>query len=126
MTSRQSLYRLSTGRQRGAGKLVLILLLVVLLFFINLAVRLVPPYVDHLYARSIAESVMENAGGSIERSEFLSDFQRRARVNNVDLDDSVFSFEGNPATQVILSYERRVPVLFNVDAVISFEERFPE
>lgn len=126
MTSKQSLYRLSAGRQCGAGKLVLILLLVVLLFFINLGVRLVPPYVDHLYARSIADSVMENAGGSIERGEFLSDFQRRARVNNVDLDDNVFSFEGNPATRVIMSYERRVPVLFNVDAVISFEERFPE
>lgn len=126
MTSRQSLYRFSKTRQRGAGKLVLILLLLVLFFFINLAVRLVPPYVDNMYARSIANSIMEKADGPIERIDFLDDFESRAQVNNVNLDNDVFSFEGRPATRVIMKYERRVPILFNVDAVISFEEQFPE
>lgn len=111
-------------RQRGAGKLVLLLLLAVLIFFILLAVRLVPVYVEFMYAKSIVESTLEETSGEFDRHDFLDAFQRRARVNQVTLDNDVFSFQGRNPVTITLEYERRVPVLFNVDAVASFSEHY--
>lgn len=111
--------------QQGASKLILLLLLAVLVFFIKLAVHLVPVYVDHFYTRSIVSSLMEESGEELERQTFLEQFQRRARVNQVSLDNDVFRFEGSQPVRIHLAYERRVPVMFNVDAVVSFNESFP-
>lgn len=111
--------------QQGTSKLILLLLLAVLVFFINLAVRLVPVYVDHFYTRSIVNSLVEEVGDELEHREFLQQFQRRARVNQVSLDNDAFRFEGSQPARVHLAYERRVPVMFNVDAVVSFNESFP-
>ncbi|MCH8550486.1 MAG: DUF4845 domain-containing protein [Natronospirillum sp.] len=112
------------GRQRGAGKLILLLILVVVLFFVMLAVRLVPVYVEFMYARSIVENTLEGTSGEFDRREFLDSFQRRARVNQVNLDNSVFTFSGRNPVTITLEYERRVPVMFNVDAVASFNEQY--
>lgn len=114
----------SPAHQRGAGKLVLLLLLIVLIFFINLAVRVVPVYVEFMYARSIINSTLEDTRGEFDRFEFQEAFQRRARVNQVSLDNDVFSFQGTGPVNITLDYERRVPVLFNVDAIIYFNEQF--
>ncbi len=111
--------------QQGTSKLILLLLLAVLVFFINLAVRLIPIYVDHFYTRSIVNALVEEAGDELDRHAFLEQFQRRARVNQVHLDNDVFSFEGREPMQIHLNYERRVPVMYNVDAVVSFNESFP-
>ena len=116
--------RLFPQRQQGAGKLVLLLLLAVLFFFILLAVRLVPVYVEYMYAKSIIEATLENIDGEFDRHDFLDSFQRRARVNQVSLDNSVFSFQGRNPVTISLEYERRVPVMFNVDAVASFSEQY--
>lgn len=112
------------GRQRGAGKLILLLLLAVLVFFIILAARLVPVYFDHYYAKAITESLVSDARGPFDRREFLEDFQRRARVNNVTMDNNVFFFTGSDPVLIELEYERRVPILFNVDAVVSFSDSY--
>lgn len=117
---------LARSRQNGTGKLVLLLLLVVLVFMIHVALRLVPVYVDHFYARTIASDLTAEASGSLERQAFLDDFQRRARINNVSFDNEFFRFEGNPVERVVMNYERRVPLLFNIDAVVQFEELFTE
>lgn len=114
----------SPRRQHGAGKLILLLILVVVVFFVMLAVRLVPVYVEFMYARSIVENTLEGTSGDFDRHDFLDSFQRRARVNQVNLDNDVFTFQGRNPVTITLDYERRVPVLFNIDAVASFNEQY--
>lgn len=111
-------------KQRGAGKLILLLLLAVLVFCILLATRLVPVYVDHYYARSIVTSLLSETEDTFDRRQFLADFRRQADMNQVDLASSVFTFSGTNPVHIELAYERRIPVLFNIDAVISFGENY--
>ena len=116
----------SPSRQdiRGASRLTMLLLLVVLGFFIMTLARVVPVYVDHYYAKRIIDQVLMETSGDFERAAFLDAYRRRAQVNNVQVAQSEFRFRtGNP-TVIELEYERRVPLMFNMDVIMSFSEEY--
>lgn len=112
------------ARQYGASRLTMLMLLVVLAFFIMTLARVVPVYVDHHYAKRIVEQVLLETTGDFDRAAFTDSYRRRAQVNNVQVAPSEFRFQTGTPTVIRLDYERRVPLLFNMDVVMSFSEEY--
>ncbi len=119
-----SMKRLS--RQRGLGMLGWVAVIGVVVFFGTLAAKLMPVYVDNMTVRSIIQAVAADpeAGGK-SAGQLRSEISRQFITNRVEVinpRDIKFKYERNVIT-VDASYEVRVPVMYNVDAVVRFDNQ---
>lgn len=112
--------------QRGIGMGGIFFVIVLAAFFVTLIVRLGPAYMQFGTIESIMNSVAESPepidGGS---KGIMSTISRRMEVNDVrDIDMKSFKLTraGDGKYDVNLSYERRIHLFFNVDAVLSFDK----
>ena len=111
-------------RQRGIGLFSITLIIALIAFFATLLVKLGPLYL----ADMTFGSIMDKAATAPEpipggRAGVLNYITRSLDVNDVDgIDPRAFKFApaGEGRYAVSIEYERRTPVLFNVDAVVSF------
>lgn len=111
-------------REHGASLLGILLVLIVAGFFVLLGLRLIPVYMDYWTVVSIAESVeedpeMREASPRSVRSALTS----RMTLNNIDRDrlDMYTVERGEDGGLVIeIDYERREPLIANIDLVVHF------
>ena len=113
--------------QRGASLMSTLIALIVAGVFVTVAFKLYSPYMDHMTIKSIVTSMTEDED-EMSRSvrEIRSNLDKRFYINQVDLpnkealqirlDEGVLYFD--------LVYEIRVPMFYNVDAVVKFEEHY--
>lgn len=111
--------------QRGtarSGMVFGLLLSAVLLFFI---VKLFPVYVDHNFITSVTHSMLDHNGMStMSESQIRQDLESSLRLNNVrnfNIDDVHVYREGN-STRVRIQYEKRIPLIGNIDLLVRFDE----
>jgi len=97
-----------------------LIVIITLLFF-----KLLPPYMEYGKVKTALENfkAQPNAG-TMEKSEIVNALQRRFdidSVENVDLKKDML-IEKKPGVMIVrIKYERRVPIAYNVTALIDFD-----
>jgi len=115
-------------RQRGLGLIGVLFWLGLGAFVLTLGVRLGPPYMQYLTVKSAMDALSQDAELKDKgRPEVLSALGRRLEVNSVSgLPPQTFSVEQKDSgRKLIADYEVRVPMFFNIDAVLSFAHQVP-
>lgn len=111
--------------QRGSilnGWLPGIALLVLLMFGVA---RVLPVYVDHNYLVSTTRSVLESTDASgLSQTEMRRQIAASLRLNNVRSVDprSVVLIRSEPTPAARIQYEKQVPVIYNIELLITFDE----
>lgn len=118
---------LSTSRrQAGAIDLILICALLFLALVVLCGIRLAPIYIDHWAVKEALTAVINESGseGVTSKKKILGSFRNRLMVNRIEFveDDDIKIERSTSHLLAQLNYERRVPLMFNVDAVIKFPE----
>ncbi len=120
---------MTSPRYQGGRSLVGILFVIILAgVFVLLALRLVPLYIDYRTITSIAASVQEDTDYRNAPEEDVRDGLRaQMRINNLrgydDEEIYAISRDDDDALVIEIDYEERVPFMFNIDLIASFERR---
>ncbi|TCT21441.1 DUF4845 domain-containing protein [Thiobaca trueperi] len=120
------MYRRSQSRQRGIGMLGFILIVGLATFFITILLKMGPAYLNYWTIRTIMTEVAKQPqmieGGP---RGILNAVSKRMDVNNLRdrsvKDDFAIEKVDNNVYNLILSYEDRRHLFFNVDAVVMFD-----
>ncbi|SEG72706.1 DUF4845 domain-containing protein [Marinobacterium lutimaris] len=114
-------------RQEGASILASLIVIMVAGIFFTVGFKLYTPYWDHLTIKSVVEDIsLDPEELRKPLPEIRSDINKRFHINQVRLperEDLTLKLEEG-IIYFDLKYERRVPMFYNVDAVINFEEHF--
>ncbi|CAA0080574.1 DUF4845 domain-containing protein [Zhongshania aliphaticivorans] len=111
--------------QTGMGMISTLVVLVVVIVFATIAVKLMPIYVDYwTLTRIITDVVDEERSDEPTPAGIRSDLSNRFitnRIEAISLRDIKIS---NDKKGVVIDarYEKRTPIMFNVDAVVRFDE----
>lgn len=112
--------------QRGLGMLQWALVIAIAGFFLLFAFKVIPLYAENRYVESALRS-LENGG---ERIEQMTDAEIQKKLTNFYMINNVRS-EGptknikiqreSEKALVTVDYETRVPLFYNIDLVLSFQ-----
>lgn len=110
-------------RQAGAGLIGWLLVLVVVAFVAVMALRIVPVYMESMTVRSVVDEVAsdpELRGAGV--NDVRRAVNRRMQVNSVDsvARDGLSVERAGESVRVVVEYERRFPLVWNLDGVASF------
>jgi len=113
------------SKQQGMSMLAALCVLGVVLFFATITVRLAPIYVDYWTLSRIikdvaAESRTSDATPADIRKELSGRFITN-RIESVSLRDIKISVD-KKGVLIDARHEKRVPLIFNIDAVVRFDE----
>lgn len=113
-------------RQRGLGMLQWALVIAVAGFFLLFAFKVVPLYAENRYVESALRS-LETGGEKVEQ---MADAEIKKKLGNFYLINNVRS-EGptknikidrrSEDLLITIDYETRVPLFYNIDLVLSFQ-----
>ncbi len=109
-------------RQSGMTLITLALLLVVIAFLALILIKLLPVYLENFSVSTSLSSLEKESGGDI--SSLKEKLFRRFDINDVKRVERkhVKMVNQGAMTSVTVKYEVRVPMLFNVDAVVMFDQ----
>ncbi|MBK1653347.1 DUF4845 domain-containing protein [Allochromatium vinosum] len=115
-------------RQRGAGFLLLIVLIGLASFFGTIALKVGPLYLNFWTVRSIMEETAQQLDPTQEGDVrgIVTSIEKRLYINSIEnIKGSDFEVEriDGERFQVRLAYEERVHLFFNVDAVVAFSHQ---
>ena len=113
------------GRQRGMGLVGWLLVLILLGFAGLVGLRVMPVYLEAMTVSSVVEDVARNPelpGASPQ--EVRSALSQRLQVNGVETvtSDHVDVERSGDSVSIVIEYERRFPLIANLDGVASFRE----
>ena len=116
----------SIKNQRGLGMLQWALVIAIAGFFLLFAFKVVPLYAENRYVESALRS-LQNSGEKLEQ---MTDAEITKKLNNFYMVNNVRS-EGptksikiareSEKAVVTIDYETRVPLFYNIDLVLSFQ-----
>jgi len=116
----------SIKNQRGLGMLQWALVIAIAGFFLLFAFKVIPLYAENRYVESALRS-LETGGEKLEQ---MTDTEIKSKLNNFYMINNVRS-EGPTANikieresekaVVTVDYETRVPLFWNIDLVVSFQ-----
>lgn len=116
------------SRQSQAGASIFTTLIIVALIGLVLlaGLKIAPAYLDHTAIVNALEGALANQEAGTGIADLRSSVARTANVNGIrDFDASAIDLVRESGQEyVVLSYEKRVPLFYNIDAVVSFEDRF--
>ena len=102
--------------------------IIVAIFGLVLAatLKVAPLYMDNKVVVNAMDGVIaSNDIPEITVAEIRSSLARTLRVNNVDLPaDAIKDVREGNKNYIVISYERRTPLFYNISAVVSFNNRF--
>ena len=115
-------------RQRGAGFLLLIVLIGLASFFGTIALKIGPLYLNFWTVRSIMEEAAQQLDPTQDGGArgIVMSIEKRLYVNSIEnIQGSDFEIErlDEQRFRVSLAYEERVHLFFNVDAVVAFSHQ---
>jgi hypothetical protein len=115
--------KLSMRRQRGFSMMGALFFLVLAGFFLTIAVKLGPHYMEFMTIRSVMQDVSEDPSlAQAGRKSVLETISDRLYVNNVrNVDPKSFKFQKTTqGYRVSVDYQAQEHLFANVDAVLSF------
>ncbi len=118
----------SAGSQRGLSFIGWLLLLAVLAFAASTAAKVVPHYLDYMSLKKIIEAAGTDKAADINNSGELYDYVAKGmQVNNIrdlDLNKALSVTTENNRLLAHLKYEKREPLIQNIDLVVKFDHEF--
>lgn len=112
--------------QRGFSRFGLLMLLIVLVSGLTFGLKILPVYLDHNFVKGLAEDLIASGSAtSLTQAEVREEIANGLRVNNVrDFNlNSITLQRENARPVLVIDYERRVPLVANIDVIISFDDR---
>ncbi|WP_151704121.1 DUF4845 domain-containing protein [Nitrincola alkalilacustris] len=113
------------GSQRGATFFGVLSVLIVAGIFLTVGFKLYPAYWDHATINSVVKATSEdNEELARPPAQIRQNINRKFLINQVSLpsQDALKITEQSGMVKFELDYEIRVPMFYNVDAVVKFEE----
>ena len=119
-----------TGRwsqQRGAGTIGWLAGALALVSIITLTLRLGPHYLDFRTLQAVMDSLPVGEVHEMDNRSVRALLQKRFLINNirsVKVRDIVKFDRSKNSTEISIGYEVREHLLFNIDAVLTFNESY--
>lgn len=119
-----------TGRwsqQRGAGTIGWLAGALALVSIITLTLRLGPHYLDFRTLQAVMDSLPVDEVHEMDNRSVRALLQKRFLINNirsVKVRDIVKFDRSKNSTEISIGYEVREHLLFNIDAVLTFNESY--
>jgi hypothetical protein len=110
---------------RGFISLGALYLILSIGFFVILAFKLVPAYIDHYKVKSSLDSLSQDTSlASKSRSEILSMLQKRWRVEDITgiSDEDIHIERDGDSVAIRVEYQVLKPIFGNVEALIRFDD----
>ena len=118
----------SLQNQVGASTPIVIITLGMAAVILTLVFKLYPPIFEHWQVQSVVESFEDDADVTeISVTEIKKRFNKRLVINNVrnfKPNEWLFVTKDDGLLTIEVSYEVRVPVYRNIDAIMTFEKAF--
>lgn len=114
------------SKQNGMTFWGLMMVAAVFAFFVLLFFKLFPSYMEHAKVKTALENISRQPGTiEMEKTQIKAAFERRfdiEDVSNIDLNKNLI-VEKKPGSMTIrIAYERKVPIAYNVSALIEFDD----
>ena len=113
-------------RQSGLSFFGWLLTIMVLGSVITVGLKLIPLYIDHHTMSGVLDSMAEESVMANKRRYELGDMiKKRFRVNNIRDFNHKYNLQakrGKSGDEVILDYEVRVPLFYNLDLIARFDK----
>jgi hypothetical protein len=113
--------------QGGLSTLGWLVVLMVIGVVAMLTVRLAPHYIDFQTIVSIVDGLPKESVHTMSKTEIRDTMLKRMKINNIrDLDArSIIEIDRKrDGTTLIVHYERRESLVYNVDLLLTFDRRF--
>ncbi|WP_223669532.1 DUF4845 domain-containing protein [Kangiella shandongensis] len=112
------------GGMTAAGWLII---MSIVLFFMYLAIKLVPAYMEFFSIKSSIESVAQETNSSSSKSEIHRLISGRFSVNNIEIIkvDDVELKEITGGRALYVEYESRIALFGNINALLEFKHEEP-
>ena len=113
------------SRQRGISSAGVLLIAVLLGFFFTVGFKVVTLYVDHNLITGLCQGLIDNGeANSMTVTEVRDRISSTLRINDVtDFDlNSIRLRKENGEAIITVAYEKRVPLIANLDIVATFDE----
>ena len=113
------------SRQRGTSSAGVLLIAVLLGLFFTVGLKVGPLYVDHNLITGLCQDLIDNGeANSMTVTEVRDRISSTLRINDVtDFDlNSIRLRKENGEAIITVAYEKRVPLIANLDIVATFDE----
>ncbi|MFY1017889.1 DUF4845 domain-containing protein [Ectopseudomonas khazarica] len=114
--------------QQGLSVLSWLMVLAVVAFFASTGFKVLPHYLDYMSMEKIITSVETDKASEVRTvGEFYSHVSKGMQVNNIrdlNLRDVMQVKVENNEFRVHLKYEKREPLIENLDLVVNFDKEF--
>ncbi|MDO6514135.1 MULTISPECIES: DUF4845 domain-containing protein [unclassified Neptuniibacter] len=114
-------------QQTGASFFSILIVLLVAGFFFSVAFKLYPAYLEYNTIDSVLTQVSTDRDELTKSMGTLKlDIGKKFRINQVKLPhkDSLIITKKEGVIRFVLDYEIRVPMFYNVDAMVKFEKQY--
>ncbi|MAM70748.1 MAG: hypothetical protein CMP91_06365 [Gammaproteobacteria bacterium] len=122
-----SLASFSIAKQKGASFFGTVMLLVVIGMVLLSGLKVAPSYLDNGVIVNAMEGMANNNDlAEMSVAEIRSLLQRSLQTNNINRFDmsSVQAVRADGQDYIDINYESRVPLFYNIEVVVIFENRF--
>ena len=112
-------------RQRGISSAVVLMIALLLGLFFTFGLKVGPLYVDHNLITGLCQGLIDNGEAStLTVTEVRDRISSTLRINNIsDFDlNSILVRKDNGEAIITVAYEKRVPLVANLDIVATFDE----
>ena len=112
-------------RQRGISSTVVLMIALLLGLFFTFGLKVGPLYVDHNLITGLCQGLVDNGeANTLTITEVRGRISSTLRINNItDFDlNSIFMRKDNGEAIITVAYEKRVPLVANLDVVATFDE----
>ncbi|MCW8885385.1 MAG: DUF4845 domain-containing protein [Motiliproteus sp.] len=112
--------------QQGWTFLGVLTVLIVAGIFVSIGFKLTPAYTDHRTLKSLmTDTIRDRSLLSESKREIELSVIKRLRLNNMKMPKEFMKIEKDKGTvKLIVDYVIRVPIFYNVDALMTFKETY--
>lgn len=113
------------SRQSGLSALGWLVVLGVAAFLLLCAFRVGPIYIEYMQVKAVLDELLAPSKAStMSKHELLSALSKRFEVNGIEVLSSrdIKFVESREGVVVDCSYEKRVPLIYNIDVIVSFDD----
>lgn len=121
-------FKQSPATQRGATLYALIVVMTLLGIIIFAGLKISPAYIDdQIISNTLNNLQREGELATMPLREIRTRISRTMVANGADWDsDSIDQIEENGVEYIAVEYEKRMPMFWNIDAVVKFDYRVPK
>lgn len=113
------------ARQAGLGSIGWLCVLAIGAFLITFATKVGPVYMDYWSVKkALDDLVASNQNAAMPKSEFIKVLEKNMEVNRIEAfaAKDVRITDTASGRQIDASYEKRVPLMANLDVVVKFDK----